>query len=307
MGIFGLDFHDFNAAQAGVFRGQQIMIYTANGAYVTMWEGYAADMARELCSQFAHFAFQPVAFDPKPVPMKQGVEEGVAEFVRQLTVVHPTGPFMIIVYSEGAIIGSRVYDMLRDPTSSIAHRRKDLLAAVAIGNPRREEGHLFPGAIPVSGFGIVEPNLVGTEELWWDFANGDETPGSGGEDLYATSSDAKGAALSNMRAIWKIVWNGNPLTLAAEIAKAIFMPWRLPGAVQAMSKAAKFFGAGTRPHIDYQESYPIAGDPRDSWRIAFDYLAGVGAKVVAGKAFTARPPEAQRAMSTPLFPPIRSK
>lgn len=281
MGLFGNDWWDFNAAQQGVFRADQHMIYTINGAGVTMWDGYAADMARELCKQFPFFAFQPIGYDSRPVPMKPGIEQATAEFVRQLTQVHPTGTWMGIFYSEGAIAGSNILDMLRDPNSLIAHRYQDCLAVVTYGNPRREEGHTFPGGIGVSGFGVVTPNLVDTPLLWWDFANGDEVPGSGGEDLYTTSADASGVALKNIRAIWVIVYNGNPAQLAKEIAKALIMPWRWFGAAKAIVKAAKFFGAGTRPHIDYNLSYPIAGDPRDAWRIGCDYLAAVGAKTPA--------------------------
>lgn len=248
------------------------IIYTCNGSGVTMWDGYAADMARELCKWNPEWYWQPIGFDSKPAPMKFGINQGTDEYQRQLTDVHPTGPCIGIYYSEGAIIGSNILDRLRDPHSPIAHRFKDFIAVIAIGNPRREANHTFPGGITVSGFGIVEPNLKNTPNWWWDFANGDEVPGSTGEDLYATTSDASGVALKQMRAIWKIVYSGNPLYLIWEIFKAIFMPWHWIGAIKAMCKAARFFGSGTRPHIDYHVSYPIADDPRDSWRVGFDYL-----------------------------------
>lgn len=251
------------------------VIYTCNGAGVTMWDGYAADMARELCKLFPGWYWQPIGFDPRPVPMKPGVMQGTDEHMRQLQEVHPAGKWVAAYYSEGAIIGANVLDRLRDPRNPINHRLADCLAVVAYGNPRREKEHGFPGGVKVSGFGIVEPNLKDTPLWWWDFANGDEIPGSGGEDLYATSSDAKGVALQNMRAIWKIVWDGNPTQLAIAIAKAICMPWRWGGAAVAIVKAAKFFGSGTAPHCDYHLSYPIPNDHRDSWRIGFDYLAGI--------------------------------
>jgi len=259
-----------------VVKTKPVVIYTLNGAGVTMWQGYAADMAAELCRQNPRCYWQPIGFDSKPVPMKSGIEQGTAEFVRLLLEVHPGGQFMVISYSEGAIIAANVYDMLRDPGSPIAHRRKDLLTVCAYGNPRRQERHGFPGGIEVSGFGIVTPNLEDTEELWWDFANGDEIPGGSGEDLYATSSDADGPALNQMRAIWSVVYSGNLWPLTREIGKAMVMPWRWFGAVKAIAKASKFFGTGTRSHVSYHVSYPIVGDPRDSWRIGFDHLAEVG-------------------------------
>lgn len=235
-------------------------------------------MARELIKLFprGNWYWQPVGYDSsKPVPMKPGVMGGTDEFVRLLLEVHPTGKHVWVAFSEGAIIAANVFDRMRDPRNPVSKRLPDLLAVVAIGNPRREREHGFPGCITTSGFGIVEPNLKDTPSYWWDFANGDEIPGSGGEDLYATSSDAKGVALQNMRSIWKIVWDGNPTQLLIAIAKAICMPWRWGAAAVALAKAIRFFGAGTGPHVDYHVSYPIKDDHRDSWRIGFDYLAGI--------------------------------
>lgn len=249
------------------------VIYTVNGAGVDMWTGYAADMARELVKRFPGWYWQPVGFDSKPVPMKPGVMAGTDEFVRLLMEVHPTGKHVWALFSEGAIIGANVLDRMRDPRNPVSKRYGDLLGVVAYGNPRREEAHGFPGCIVTSGFGIVEPNLKDTPQLWWDFANGDEIPGSGGEDLYATSSDAHGVALKNMRAIWLIVWDGDPTQLLIAIAKAIVMPWRWGAAAVALAKAIKFFGVATAPHCDYHLSYPIKDDHRDSWRIGYDYLA----------------------------------
>jgi hypothetical protein len=283
MGMFGQDWHDFNAAQDGVFRDTQHMIYTLNGAGVTMWDGYAADMARGLCSQFPFFAFQPIGFDAKPAPMKPGLNQGIAEFMHQLTDVHPTGTFVIIAYSEGAIIATDILDKLRDPSSPIAHRYRDLIAVVAFGNPRREAHNVAPGCIDPGGFGIVVPNTVDTPTFWWNFANGPTVPGAGGWDLYATCSGAKPGSveLKDMRDVWNTIYTGNPWSLTKMIARTIFLPWNWVGGFKAAGAAASFFGSGTRPHVDYQTSYPIPNDPRDAWRIGFDYLAGVGASIPA--------------------------
>jgi hypothetical protein len=305
------DWFDFNAAQHGVFRGKTIVIFTVNGAGVTMWDGYAADMARELCKQHPWGYWQPIGYDSKPTPMKPGIDQGTAEFVRQLLEVHPTGLFMGIFYSEGAIIGSNILDILRDPSSPIHHRYKDFIAAVTYGNPRREQGHTFPGGIPVSGFGIVEPNLEFTPTWWWDFANGSEIPGSAGEDLYTTCSDASGQTLKNMRDVWKSIYTGDPGSTVGMVFKTIFLPWKWAGGVKTIVKAGAFFGSGTRPHIDYHVSYPIAGDPRDAWRIGFDYLAGAGS--AAARPSKATPadhvlphvPSPPAVPAKDLFPPVR--
>lgn len=306
MGIGGWDWWDFNAAQAGTFRGDQVVIFTLNGAGVTLWDGYAADMARALCAQFPWFYFQPIGFDARPTPMKPGLDQGVTEFIRQLLEVHPTGPFVIISYSEGAIIASDIYDMLRDSASPIAHRRQDLLAAVCYGNPRREEGNVPPGCIDPGGFGIVTPNLVDTESLWWNFANGPTVPGAGGWDLYTTCSGAQPGSvqLQDMRQVWATIYTGSPWQLTKMIASSIFLPWKWSGALKAAIAAGSFFGSGTLPHVDYNVSYPIPGDNRDSWRIGFDYLS-TSIPAAAPPPINPPPVVTPPPIVGPLFPPVR--
>jgi hypothetical protein len=298
-----MDFWDFNAAQAGIFRGGQIIIFTINGAGVTLYDGYGADMARALCNTFPYFLFQPVGYDSKPFPMKPGLDGGTAEVVRLLLEVYPTGPFVIIPYSEGAIVAADVLDILRDPTSPIAHRYQDCLAVAAYGNPRREAGSVAPGCIDPGGFGIVEPNLVDTPSWWHDFANGPSVPGAGGWDLYTTCSNAKPGSveLKDMRDVWSTVYTGTAGKMAKLIFSSIFLPWKWVGAFKAIVAAGSFFGSGTLPHTDYSVSYPIPNDPRDAWRIGFDYLAQVGAAAVTGNA-----PSTPVQPDAPLFPPVRA-
>jgi hypothetical protein len=252
-------------------------LFTVNGAGVDMWTGYQADLARAL----GHlFWWQPVGYDSKPFPMSGGITGGTTELVRQLTGVHPTGPFAFCCYSEGAIIGSNVYDMLRDPKSVIGHRRKDFLGAATWGNPRRQKGHSIPGGIDPGGEGIVTPTLQNTEDFWWDLANGKNIPGAMGDDLYTTMSGATGEEAAVMRTIWGFVynvWNG-VTDLAGDLFHLLGNPLGLSvGAVKALIAAVTFFGTEhLAPHTDYQVSHPIPNDPRDSWRIAFDHLAALG-------------------------------
>lgn len=256
------------------------MLLTLNGAGVDMWTGYPADLARALPAGLVYW--QPVGYDSAPAPEAPGIAGGTAEVVRLLTAAdaHPTGAFMICAYSKGAIVASNVYDLLRDPNSAIGHRRKDFLGAATWGNPRRQRNHTFPGGILVDGEGIVDPTLVNTEDKWWDFANGKEIPGAGGEDLYTTMAGATDVEeIHVMRTIWHFVFNvwdgfgdlatellhflGNPLTLSV-------------GAVKALIAALTFFvGEHLQPHEDYHVSFPIVGDPRDSWRIAFDHIVAL--------------------------------
>lgn len=262
------------------------VFYTFNGAGVTMWDGYFADMAREIIRQFPGLIYwQPVGFDSRPTPMVAGIVGGTKETVRLLTApdAHPTGPFLFGAYSEGAIIASNVYDMLRDPESPIGHRYKDFLGASTLGNPRRQKDHTFPGGIPLDGEGIVDPTLVNTQESWWDFANGKEIPGAGGEDLYTTMSGATGEEAHVMRTVWGFVynvWDGFS-DLGKELLHLLGNPLELSiGAVKALVAATTFFGGQHLvPHTDYHVSYPIAGDGRDAWKIAFDHSVALARTV----------------------------
>jgi hypothetical protein len=293
-------------------------LYTINGAGVTEWDGYPADMARVLTPDvvwnpiFKQFwgvtpptpyaYWQPLGYNSQPAPMKPGLDGGTAEFVRQLTDVHPTGTFAVVAYSEGAIIAADVLDILRDPSSPIAHRYQDLKAVVCWGNPRREQGNVAPGCIDPGGFGIVVPNTVDTPDWWYNFANGPSVPGAGGWDLYTTCSGAKPGSveLKDMRDVWQTVYSGSPGAIAKLIGSSL-LPWNWVGAFKAIGAAGSFFGSSTMPHVDYNVSYPIPNDPRDAWRIALDYLTQVGntAGDTPGAAVQPDTPG-------PLFPPVRA-
>jgi hypothetical protein len=258
------------------------VLFTVNGAAVDMWTGYQADIGRDLARRNLYF-WQPIGYDSKPFPMVDGLNGGTAELENQILNVHPTGKFAICAYSEGAIIASNVYDKLRDPSNPISARRKDFLGAATFGNPRRQHGHSIPNGIDPGGQGIVVPNLMNTEQPWWDLANGKNTPGAMGDDLYTNMSGAVdgGSEAQEMRAIWGFVYNvwDGIVDLTTVLFSLLGNPIGLSfGAVQAIIAAITFFGTEhLAPHTDYQDSHPIVGDPRDSWRIALDYLASLAA------------------------------
>jgi hypothetical protein len=267
------DFWDFCAKLDSGANYNRHVLYTINGAGASMWDGYQADIARALGTQW--FFWQPIGYNSNPFPMKPGLDAGTKEFVRQLTDVHPTGTFAMIVYSEGAIIGANIYDMLRDPASSIFHRRNDFIGAATFGNPRRQKGHTFPGCPDPGGEGIVTPTQVGVEDSWWDFAN----PG----DLYTTMDGATGEEAADMRAIWNFVynvWNGVG-SLTKQIFKMLGNPLLSIAAIEAMIAAMKFFGGGLRPHMDYHLTTPLPGNGLTCWQLAYNHLNDIGAAIPA--------------------------
>lgn len=81
------------------------------------------------------------------------------------------GKFALCGFGQGAAVCSMVYKEIMSGT--LQHRRDDLVAGVMFGNPMREAGHTIPGGINPGGHGMFGPDyrLVGSESLWWDFAN----------------------------------------------------------------------------------------------------------------------------------------
>ena len=291
-----------------------VVCFTLNGFGASMWQTYPADMAatltdpwNDVAAQFFGDAFgnkiywQPCGYnDSIPIPMQPGIDSGTREYVRLLTDVHPTGPFVGIYYSEGAIIGSNVLDLLRGVDNTITqrykdlpditHRYKDFLGAATFGNPRREQGSIprLPGAIDPGGHGIVTPNLVDTPSTWWDFAAGKSMPGSPGQDLYTTCGyDGDAQTAIDEESVWKIVDSLQLIgsgSLPDELWRIVTHPGTgIPSAYHAIIDALKFFVLELlAPHNEYQVIQPVAGDPRDCWAIACDHIASlVGQTLIA--------------------------
>lgn len=279
-----------------------ITLFTVNGAAADCWSGYQADLARvltdpwnDVVAQFwgeqyrNKYRWQPIGYDSKPVPMRPGIDQGVREHVHQLLL--SPGKFAGAYYSEGSIIGSIVLDLLRGVKNEITarftdlpditHRYPDFLGAVTFGFPRREKGHTIPGGIDPGGHGIVTPNLVDTPASWWDFAAGKNMVGSPGQDLYTTCGyRGNEQSVADEVAVWKIVETTSfksVLGLAEKVADLVPNP--VEGgvaAVIAILDALDFFVLhGLTPHTSYQFTQPVAGDPRDCWRMGLDYLASL--------------------------------
>lgn len=246
--------------------------------------GYPADLAKALNPNV--WTHQGVGNYPATAfPMQPSIDAGEAELVRLITEVFPNRTFAFVGYSQGAIITSNVYDRIRN--GDLQRFRGQFIGGVTWGNPRREAGHTVPGGIDPGGHGIVTPNLVDTEELWWDFAAGKNMVGSPGQDLYATCGyDGNSASVADEEAIWKIVDQGT-ISSAGSLLQQVLGLLVTPikggiGAVTAILDALNFFVLkGITPHTSYQFTQPIANDQRDCWRVALDYLNQLGANVPA--------------------------
>lgn len=269
---------DVAAKIQGVSHTPRYTLYSVCGTYVGWNVGYPFDLGDAL-EQAGIVEHQPVMYGPGGIPsafpMQPSIDSGVAELKRLILLRDPSIPWAMVGYSQGAIVTSNIYDEIRN--GDLKAYEASFLGGVTFGNPRREKGHTIPGGIDPGGHGIVTPNLVNTEAKWWDFAAGKGMAGSPGNDLYTTCGAGESAvAEADQEAVWQIVDKGTLSSmkdLATQILKVIPHPLSGGiGAAQAALGALGFFAKGTAPHVNYQFIQPVAGDPRDCWRMALDYL-----------------------------------
>lgn len=283
----GVTWADVEARLDGVFHTTHI-VYTVHGTGQPdpTGPGYPADLARLLNPNV--WTWQPVGNYPATAfPMAPSIAAGEAELVRLITEVHPDRTFAMIGYSQGAIVTSNIYDRLR--SGDLQKYRGQFIGGVTWGNPRREQGHTLgmPGAVDPGGHGIVTPNLVGTEDFWWDFACGKHMVNSPGQDLYATLGyNGDATSVADAEAIWKIVDKGT-ISSAGDLLNQVvkILPNPIGGSFSALTAildALDFFVVhGITAHTSYQFIEPVAGDVRDAWTVALDYLNWLGAAVPA--------------------------
>lgn len=220
--------------------GPKPTLYTLSGTGVDMWSGYPAEVARAVEDLFY---WQPVFYPAATFPMGPSVQAGIAELVR-LIETRP-GPFVLVGYSQGAIVTSKVW---RDYINSgpLSHRRHDLFAAVTFGNPMREPGHTFPGGKDPGGRGIAPDHLTNTPIWWYDYAE----PG----DIYTCTPANK--AGENMTAIYNLV-QGHLIrgqhSLFEQLLEIIANPFEAVAVFEAISRGIGFVTTNppTAPHIEY--------------------------------------------------------
>lgn len=266
---------DVLANSQGVVHKTNYTLYSVCGTGVAWNVGYPFDLGDALATA-GIVDHQPIGYEATAFPMAPSIAQGEAELVRQILLRSPSEPWAMVGYSQGAIITSNVYDRIRG--GDLKAYEATFLGGVTFGNPRRQADHTIPGGIDNGGMGIVTPNLVNTEDKWWDFADDKSMVGSPGDDMYCKCGKGiTAAAVADQRAVWQIVLNGSfksIIGLAEDVFKILPDPINGGvGAVEAALNALDFLVVkGITPHTSYQIAQPIAGDPRDCWRVALDYL-----------------------------------
>jgi len=277
----------------GATTGQLCVGITIGGAGSAWNNGYQWDLGEALDHQRCYH--QPIGFNTNPLPMQTGVNDGVGEVVRQLNRprIEFGGRncsqipwFVPLAYSMGSIVWMTI--LMRVLYGDLQQFKHTYMGSNSFGNPGRQENHAFPGAIPVPGLGIANKstNVHDVPDCHWDFTAIKGMVGSPGTDLYA-DIDGSDLTRADMEAVWELVRTGNPMTLAVAALKLAANPSFSGGysAAVAALKALNFFVVkGLTPHTSYQFVQPIAGDPRDCWRVALDHSNWIVATLPVGAA-----------------------
>lgn len=260
-----------------------IVAFSAGGAGSRWNVGYQFDMV-EWAIDKREVEHQPIGFDTRPVPMNRGVGDCERKLVAELdrprgqygrncTELLWTGAW----FSMGALGGRRVVDRVLH--GDLGRFKHTFLGDVAIGNPRRQMNHTFPGCPPdwSTGEGISTPTDHDLPVQCWDLAADKDMPGAGGDDLYTKMADDENARTTkNMRAVWDVINKGNPLNLAQAVIMLLAMPSFEGGYAAAVAaiKALNFFVVkGTGPHVRYHLTRPIPNDGRDAFELGRAHLA----------------------------------
>jgi hypothetical protein len=262
-----------------------VVAFSVNGAGSQWNFGYPIDMVHRAVPDYTRDIFdQPIGYDTRPVPMDRGVKTGEAEIVNQLA--RPRGArgrnctelfWTGASFSMGALAFRRVVD--RVLWGDLGQYKHTFLGDVALGNPRRQRDHTFPGCPPEwsTGEGIATPTDHDLPVECWDLAADKDMPNAGGDDLYTKMADDENERTTkNMRAVWDIVNKGNPLSLGAAVLLLLATPSFSGGYAAAVAafKALDFFVVKqTSPHMRYHLVQPVPGDPRDSFELGRLHLS----------------------------------
>jgi hypothetical protein len=272
-------FNDVEAKRRGVVYKPMVII-NACGTAVGWNIGYPFDLAQALVDAGLPYINQPIYYGPGGVPnafpMETSINTGVVEGLRLIRQVWTSYDIVLSGYSQGALVIRQIWDQLT------AEERSRVKAIVRFGPPDRKAGHTFPGGIDPGGRGIVLPNWDDCPDICWDFACGKAFGNSPGQDFYATAGyDGNAESFTDEEAVWEIVYHGT-IKSAKSLGVAVFNVIKSPlknawAAVNAVLDSGLFFVVeGIVPHTSYGTCQPIAGDQRDCFRVAFDYLYSVG-------------------------------
>lgn len=238
------------------------VLFTVCGTGVPWWVGPDADTARAVEDRYL---WQPIGYPARAVPMGPSIAAGKDELENQINRHRPRIErcgMVLLGYSQGAIVATELFaEQIRPIGGRLRWSYSRIRKAVMWGNPCRERGQVSPdaGARPAGpgSQGVAPTRLADTPPWWVEYAHAG--------DLYADCpTDESG---ENRAAIWAIIRDGSiakgPDSLLRQIlelggAMDGSAVAEMTGLAKAMLDALVFFGAGTRPHINYSTAEAVA-------------------------------------------------
>lgn len=254
---------------------KRITIFTVSGTVADMWTGYPADVARAMDTSV--YYWQPVNYPAATFPMGPSARAGETELVRLLKLMKPGDPFVLVGYSQGAMVTSRVFRRIM--SGDLQQYQSGLLAGVTFGNPLRQAHHTFPGGADPGGHGLDATCLTNTPDFWHDYA----APG----DIYTCASGTDNEqANDDMTSVYKLVQADDvgsffgKNTLVEQIAELGADPTTVMPLFKAITSGIGFISGQppTAPHVEYHIRQVSPGVTY--FDHAINYLRDVGRQYV---------------------------
>lgn len=211
----------------------------------------------------------PIAY-PAGIPFGSSVNSGGNALIQAIRA-NP-GEFVILGYSQGAMVGSQVYQQSILPaTGSLHPRSSDFLGAVMLGNPFRKVGTGWPGFLVSStshGIGAANKRMTTIPTGWREAAS----PADLAADI---NDDMTGQWLST---IFSTLDGGDVMNLVNTVTETV-----AESGSSSLTKQGKellsYFGIGptigTPPHTQYATYVPdlTGGGNTKTWvHLAGDYI-----------------------------------
>jgi hypothetical protein len=226
--------------------------------------------------------------------MSTTVERGVTGLASRIRELAPGQKFALCGYSQGAIVVSKIYDMIR---SGELGRDEDLLAGIGFGNPRRAEGWSIPGGTePANSRGALFTDLMETpDERWWDFV----TSGDQVADCRYTTNEGRARELVFQSMYGNYSGQGSFADeIAEQFSGGLFAGLSL-GLEDIQDAAAVMFEAivmglqipfwnnetlNSSPHLQYHLRYEnLPGNKRSAVELAANYLNSIARPITTAK------------------------
>lgn len=223
------------------------VLFTVEGHMSNMWVGPCAEVARILEAEGV-CRWQPIGYNCTALPFDN--DSGIRELRRLLadTSLLPTDcGWGLAIFSQGAIIGTEVFQALRQPSDALHYRLATWRATLAFGSPYRQRDVVadwVPDPPRAGTEGISDIRLTDTPAMWKEVAR------TG--DLY--SENEQGDSGEHKRAIYQAVqnrWTGNPDTLLSQMVEIFQRPVpELLAMISAITSGILFVG-NMSPHGGY--------------------------------------------------------